>query len=199
MPQDFDDFYLKEYERISEAYFSTMNSIAQFIGFYLAVASLPPAAVVIFGKPADSEAILTVMKGSPLVLGLLPLFGVSLVGTFLAAYVIALRHDATLYARSVNGVRAYFVAKANPKPSGIVLPIDTGKPSFRGSRFVLVVIAVAIVNAGYALAGAYLYGELVGWPLRAKWLAWLLPLGIFCGHFVALNLLARREEKRYGA
>lgn len=54
------------------------------------------------------------MKGSPLVLGLLPLLGVSLVGTFLAAYVISLRHDATLYARSVNGVRAYFVAKANP-------------------------------------------------------------------------------------
>ena len=139
------------------------------------------------------------MKGSPLVLGLLPLLGVSLVGIFLAAYVIALRHDAILYARSVNGVRAYFVAKANPKPSGIVLPTDTGKPSFRGSRFVLVVIAVAIVNAGYALAGAYLYGELVGWPLRAKWFAWLLPLGIFCGHFVALNRLARRAEERYGA
>lgn len=60
-------------------------------------------------------------------------------------------------------------------------------------------IAVAIVNAGYALAGAYLNGELVGWPLRAKRLAWVLPLGIFCGHFVVLNLLARREEKRYGA
>jgi hypothetical protein len=46
----FDDFFLKEYERISEAYFSTMNPISQFMRHYLAVASLPPAIVALFGR-----------------------------------------------------------------------------------------------------------------------------------------------------
>ena len=60
----FDDFFLKEYERISEAYFSTMNSISQFMRHYLAVASLPPAIVVLFGRNDPNNTVGTFSNAS---------------------------------------------------------------------------------------------------------------------------------------
>lgn len=199
MPQDFDDFLLKEYERISEAYFSTMNSIAQFIGFYLTVASVPAAAIVIFGEPSESEALVALLRGSPAVLGLLPLMAVSFVGTCLSVFVIALKHDAVLYARAVNGVRAYFEAQATTDVGEyLVLPRKRDSPSFSGSRFRYVICALATVNAMYALAGAYLYGELSGWPTLTKWLSWGAPLLFFAAPFLASWQLSVRQARKYG-
>ncbi len=141
MPQDFDDFLIKEYDRISEAHFSTMTAIAQFMRLYLAVASVPPAAIAFLAKPAEAGGIVDVLRNNPS-LALVPLLAISIVGILLAGYVISLQNDAALYARTVNGVRAHFVDKAGAATASkaIVLPTDRNKPSFFSTRIYFVLV-----------------------------------------------------------
>src|SRR4051812_21065304 len=132
---DFDDFFLKEYDRISEAYFKIVASVSEFMKHYLTIVSVPPALLVIFGKPEAVGPVLELMRRHPFV-SCLPFFVVSLVGFFLCRYLIALALNAHLYARTVNGIRAHFVAKVKATELAevrrrIVLPEDTTKPSFK--------------------------------------------------------------------
>jgi hypothetical protein len=193
----FDDFFLKEYERISEAYFSTMNSISQFMRHYLAVASLPPAIVVLFGRNDPNNTIGTFLREHPTPLIVL-LLGVSVLGLLLALYLIGLHHDAVLYARTVNGVRQHFVAKLpadGPRPT-MVLPIDQTRPSFMDTKLRFIVGAFALVDGFYAGSAAYVYWLLRGWNVVSVGL-WLLALLIGGSHFFFFRRFARKQETKW--
>jgi hypothetical protein len=91
------------------------------------------------------------------------LLGVSTLGLLLALYLIGLHHDAVLYARTVNAVRAHFVGKLqpeDPRPT-MVLPIDQTRPSFTETKLRFIVAAFALVDGFYAGAAAHVY-----WLLR---------------------------------
>lgn len=85
----FDDFFLKEYERISEAHFSTQASISQFMRHYIAVASVPLALVVLLAEPGGANGIMGYLRLHPAT-AMVPLLGVSAVGFFLSIYVMRL-------------------------------------------------------------------------------------------------------------
>jgi hypothetical protein len=193
----FDDFFMKEYERISEAYFSTMNSISQFMRHYLAVASLPPAVVVLFGRNDPNNTVGTFLKAHPTPLPVL-LLGVSTLGLLLALYLIGLHHDAVLYARTVNAVRAHFVGKLrpeDPRPT-MVLPIDQTRPSFKDTKLRFIVGAFALVDGFYAGSAAYVYWLLRGWNAVSVGL-WLLAALIGGSHFFFFRRFARKQEAKW--
>ena len=156
MPQDFDDFFLKEYQRISEAYFSTMNSISQFMKHYVALASIPLALAALFGRPGYvRESVQGVLTANPAV-ALFLLLLICAVSFLLALYLFGLHLDAVLYAKTINGVRGYFAAQRGATISGtqfrqierlMVLPIDPREPSFfSGTIWALVSIFGLIVG-----------------------------------------------------
>lgn len=102
----FDEFLLAEYNNIAQAHFNTVNSLANFIKHYIAIASVPLAAAAIILNAEGSKA--TQFFGEyPLTL---PLFltMVSVIGLVVLAYVINIRFDTLLYARTVNGIGKYF-------------------------------------------------------------------------------------------
>lgn len=194
MSAGFDDFLLKEYERISEAHFSAWNSISQFIRYYFVVASVPPAIAALLSRPMEGKEIIAYLQLHPF-LASGPLFAISVVGFLLSLYVMGLHHDAILYARTVNGVRSYFAAKDPDAKKYLVLPVDTSTPHFKGLRPMFLAIAFAIVNGGYAMAAVWLHHQLREWPLT--WWVWITPVGMVSAYFLVYQSLGKREERKW--
>jgi hypothetical protein len=99
----FDEFMTAEYSNISQAHFNTVESISEFFKAYIAIVSIPISVAVIFLKPEElkKSGVLAVLIANPkLVLIIVGL--VVLVGWCVLAYIINLRCDALLYARTVN-------------------------------------------------------------------------------------------------
>jgi hypothetical protein len=195
MAADFDDFFLKEYERISEAYFSTMNSISQFMKHYLVVASLPIAFLAFLVRPQDAHGPVDFLQHHPDVV-LVALLSISAIGYCLSVYLMGLHFDAILYARTVNGVRQHFFSRATDDEAKIehrrVLPIDPAVPSYYKGYFLAVVFAFALTNGTYALAAVYIYCQLRGWVLTT---GWFVPIGVVVLHVVSYYVLGVYEER----
>lgn len=148
-------------------------------------------------RPVEAAKIIEYVKLHP-ALVTAPLIAVGVVGFCLCAYVIALHHDAVLYARTVNGIRAYFVARATDeeKKSIVrVLPTDPNYPKFGGGTFGYVVMTFATVNTGYIFAAVWAYFELRGWPSTcAAVITLVLVLG---AHLVLYDRLTRRQVSKW--
>jgi len=196
MSHDFDDFFLREYDRISEAYFKTVASISEFMKHYMTIVSVPPALLVLMAKPQEMAPVVQILRQHPLA-ACLPLLVIAVVGFFLCRYLIALALNAHLYARTVNGVRAHFAAKIPTDdgltPSRIVLPLSTKVPSFSSGTINHVVVAMAIVNTGYAWASAFLLHRLTRWPGTFA-ASWVIPVFVFSAHFISYQIQARAME-----
>lgn len=148
--KEFNDFQLEEYKNISQAHFKTIETISIFFRHYLLIMSIP---IIVAGFFVKSEALEVYVAEYYQIFALL-LIIISLLGYGMLGWVIVLRMDGVLYARTVNGIRKYFYNKINKDFERIiktkVLPHATTKPRyFEPSFFGPVIFCFGIINATY--------------------------------------------------
>jgi uncharacterized HAD superfamily protein len=158
----YDDFMLAEYNNIAQAHFNTMTAIATFFRNYLTFVGLPiPILVGVLTKVGpDGTGALSLGKLEVAV----PLGAtlIGLIGICVMIYIVNLRCDALLYARTVNGIRHKFYSDSRMRLEDEmvvrVLPRSTRQPSYFDWHYSFSVVAVfAIVDTAYPLIGWYWY------------------------------------------
>ena len=106
----FDSFQLEEYKNISTSHYESVKQVSDFFRNYLLILAAPAFIfTLISGKSGELDEFL---KGSKHYIYYDVIFFyfaiVAVIGFFIFLYVVNLRHDAMLYAKSVNRVRRYF-------------------------------------------------------------------------------------------
>ena len=125
---------------------------------------------------------------------------VALLGLLVLGYVINLRCDAVLYARTVNGLRRYFYEGGpldlESEQRYRVLPKRTQVPRYLESYyFLFVVLTFAVVGTAYWSAGMYFFYQATARPLDLVFvgLVGICPLA----HVALYEVVARYRERRY--
>lgn len=183
------EFLLKEYERISEAHFNTSSQISLFFRYYLTLMSVPALLLLYINK--DITTVETIFNRDA-VFVLKPHIGalcliISIIGAALTTFLTKLKFEHILYARTVNGIRDYFVSQDNDLKAFLVLPTDTKKPSFIGFGFGSIVFVNGLVNSCYLSLGLFLLG------MQCYFLIGALFLIAHIGGYLLLSLF---EEKK---
>lgn len=194
----FEEFLLAEYNNIAQAHFNTVTSISEFFKHYIVIVSLPISVAVIFLKPAEPKTS-SILDVYPLLLPML-LVLVTLVGLTVLGYVVNLRFDAILYARTVNGIRKYFSESSghstDEEARFLVLPTSTHFPLYiESGYFLFVVLTFAIVGTSYFLGGIYLYWELKKWALGTAF--WFLVGACGWVHLFLYAFLGWQRDRGY--
>jgi hypothetical protein len=149
-----DEFMLKEYESIASAHFDSQSGLRQQFRFYLLIVAVPLTILgLAFKDRAASELVhLSMSDLPPLLSGVF--LGIGFLGIFLLLSMIHTALDATLYARTVNGVRAYFVDRSGAIDIDLgkylKMPTNQNRPAYFHIRaFFWQVILIAILNSTY--------------------------------------------------
>ncbi len=204
--KDVSDFLLMEYKNIAQAHFNAQEMLSKWVRFYFLVIAAPLTLLVLFagkGQTIDLNSprgffpILTLLTGT--------------VGIFISLIIFDIRLDAALYARTVNGIRKYFLdrdlkqrnyglmlnAKSNlgpilldPSPY-VVLPGDISKPSMtklsiNGWIFVSMFI---LINSSYICYWPYVGGF--------SWLSIVRAVILIWGHPFVYKQIGKHKEKTY--
>ncbi len=202
---DLADFLKSEYNNIAQAHFNINTAVGEFFKAYIAIVSVPVSVAVIFARPADlrSGGMLQFLKANAMgvTLGLCLVW---LIGLMVLGYLISLRCDALLYARTVNGIRNYFYSRAGigtERARSIrVLPVDPTRPRyFEWGYFLFVVMAFGVVGTAYMLGGIYFYGLANGWIKDVRFWRNLAMLGSasILVHVLMYLAIAVYRERRY--
>ncbi len=190
---DFSDFQLKEYENISQAHFKTNEMMVAFFRYYLLIMALPITFLGTAFATAEQSS-----KGALLYHWQIPigafLVTISGLGFLLMCYLSGLRLEAALYARTVNGVRAYFMKDA-PIGTDHVLPIDINKPKLvKLGDHAFIVLSFALFNTLYLISAyavmsveAIPNGEKfdLSWPNCMIWVVAIISVTSLIIHLVA--------------
>jgi len=149
--KDISDFMLAEYQHISTAHFETAKQIASFFRYYLLIISAPAFIILFFDK--DSEKLLKLFNGeiNEINVFLCMLFCIiAVIGFLICCYIINKKFNSILYARTVNGIRKYFIDHSSVEVDGyFVLPKDVGKPEYFQYSFLAILLSFAIINSGF--------------------------------------------------
>jgi len=156
--KEFDKFQLEEYKNISQAHFKSIGTISIFFRHYLLIMSIPIIVAGFFTKYEEYENYFVEYYQ---IFSLL-LIVIALIGCCMLGWVIVLRMDGVLYARTVNGVRKYFYDKINKDFERIiknkVLPYSTTRPPYYEPVFFSpVVFCFIIINTVYFVFGITLW------------------------------------------
>jgi hypothetical protein len=112
MKPDFKEYLLEEYRQIANAHFTMVQTISVFFKHYLIIMAIPATVIAFFmsrnGGWIDIEKL---SKFSNLAISLC-FFSVCIVGYFVCIYIINIRLDSILYARTINGIRKYFYSNS---------------------------------------------------------------------------------------
>ena len=215
-PTSYEDFLLTEYSNISQAHFKSIETISNFFRYYLLLMSVPITVIGILYRMADGgNANSANIIGPNQSLFSMALLVISLVGLGVSIYVINLRLDVVLYARTVNSIRKHFYNKSeldnDQKLRFKVFPQSPSLPPYREKSYFLPVIFVfALLNTSYfflSLRECPFVWEII----KSKAFVSQLPLisihplsimGIICAlffvlHFFAYFMLARHRETGY--
>jgi uncharacterized HAD superfamily protein len=214
----FDLFQLEEYKNISTSHYESVKQVSDFFRNYLLILAAPAFIfTLISGKSGELDEFL---KGSKHYIYYDVVFFyfaiVAIIGFFIFLYAVNLRHDAMLYAKSVNRVRRYFYEKSNLEVSDyekyLSLPITSTKPRYTEKTFFVPLLMVfTVINCGFLLAGFYLkklnskfFGEwwfpfdLPYFDLPINSYSIITVLLLFGGlHWIAYLQLSRRRENSY--
>lgn len=209
-------YLLDEYEHIAEAHFKTMDTLSTFFRHYLVIMSVPiTLAVGLFSFSGAVDLRLVALLGG-LGLGLL-----ALVGCCVFVYLLNLRMDVVLYARTINGLRRYFYDRLDEPAQVVVetsvLPRATNVPKYHEvAYFYPIIISLLLIDTAYLLASVvlvlvffwlapYAALELAVTPLHAlvmvvrgywPWLAVVLVLAVAL-HLLTYRMYADNREGRY--
>ena len=160
MDEKFNDFQLEEYKNISNAHFETNKQIGIFFRYFLLIASAPALIFLWFGKD-NPNFIDNILKGNEEVLNInlftaIFIIFISIVNMLSSFYLVGLRLDNVLYARTINGVRRYFYnnVKINEEEQYRVLPKQINIPKyFDNHTFGILFYAIALINSAYFTLG----------------------------------------------
>jgi len=195
----FEKYLLSEYENIAQAHFKSIETISTFFRHYLLIMSIPASAVVVFSQiTSDVNQLTTVVNQYRVPISIV-LFCVSFIGLGVFCYIVNLRLDVVLYARTVNGIRKFFYdssdADINLKLRIRVLPQSPQLPSyFEMSYFGPVVFVFGVMNS--------LYFGSFGYILFSKWFCcfwsfFAFAVIFFVSHFAIYLFYARYREMAY--
>jgi hypothetical protein len=148
-----DEFMLKEYESIAAAHFDSQDGLRQQFRFYLIIAAVPLTVVGLVTKEQATQVQQIGAWDLPRLVGVVFL-GIGLLGILMLLSMIHTALDATLYARTVNGVRAYFYDRTKALGSDLApylkMPREVTKPKyFRVRAFFWQVSMISLINSGY--------------------------------------------------
>ena len=204
----FEEYQKEEYGRIAEAHFKTADAISSFFRYYLVIMALPLSILGVLATAAikgDSKLLQLLADAKPILAFLFIV--ISAIGICIMMYVINLRLDALLYARTVNSIRKYFYDRA---PIGMVqklhlrqLPQNAFQPAYREQFFYPVVIAFALFNTFYfVLSAAFLYDSSPGLVHTRAFSGlpvylWGITAAFFAGHVLVYGHLTAYRENHY--
>ena len=146
-----------------------------------------------------APAIETFLEQNPLLPASL-LTIIAVVGLLVLGYIINIRYDTLLYARTVNGIRKYFYQRSGISIEEEIhirtLPRTTGLPLYEEkSYFLFVVLAFTALGTSYFAGGWLFYWTENKWPLGSSF--WLLIGAFAWGHVTTYALLCRYRERWY--
>lgn len=210
--QEFEQYLLKEYENIAEAHFKTIEAISSFFRYYLIIMALPFTlySAIIGLSPQMGQFIYALAFLAALVSLI-----IALVGFFVLLYVVNLRMDVILYARTVNAIRKHFYDNAdldiNSKLRLRTLPQTPSLPGyFEPSYFLPVTISFAIFNMVYLSMGLILFftplpeisnlislSSILGLIKDVPLWIWIATPLFFVSHLMGYYLIARHRELSY--
>ncbi|MDI6857241.1 MAG: hypothetical protein QME71_02875 [Dehalococcoidia bacterium] len=201
---EFHTYLITEYENIAEAHFRTIEAISSFFRYYLLIMSVPIALLSGFiGLSSDTEERLAAIDDLGVVLGA-ALTLISIVGFTVMLYVVNLRMDVILYARTVNAIRKHFYDQAEigieEKLRTRVLPQTPSQPAYEERVYFLpVILSFALLDTFYLLSGLVLLSgtALVDFSLGAPpgWV-WAGAV-LFPAHYEAYRRYAKHREHAY--
>ena len=149
------DFFLKEYESIVKAHFNSSEKVTSFFRYVLIIYS---AAIFLLINSSDKIDKYYSIKPWFFII-------IAILGFFILNYLIQLRNESILYARTLNGIRRYFYDLYFDKEFFIsrqynVLPLQTQKPSFWDKeQFIWIFSTLVTINCSFAALGLLLIGE----------------------------------------
>jgi hypothetical protein len=109
--KEFTNFQLEEYKNISNAHFEANKQIVIFFRYFLIIAAAPAAIFIWFGDSgnllknllsSNDNIQLNIFVGCFLIL-------ISIIGFLSCCYLMSINFDSILYARTVNGIRKFFL------------------------------------------------------------------------------------------
>lgn len=205
---EFREYLGAEYRHIAEAHFRTIEAISSFFRYYLLIMSAPITVVALFiGLSDNFQGIVNIIESLRPVL-VATLIVISVVGFCVMLYIINLRMDVILYARTVNAIRKHFYDQApvdtDTKLRTRVLPQTPVQPSYDEPPYFLpVILSFAFFNTFYLtlaliLAGWSFHGiaEIGSWFDRVSPWSWL-GLTFLAAHLGSYKLYARHREHAY--
>jgi len=207
---DFFEFLKAEYTNIAEAHFKTIESISTFFKHYLAIVSIPITVIVLFFNIGNSQGTFVDSILSLSWLFALVFLIIAMVGLFVLCYIINLRMDALLYARTINAIRKYFYDEANldiaHKICMRVLPQSRYIPPYRERYYFWpVVCSFGLLDGLCALFGWSLLlistnlmsaGDL-NLKILCDWRVFAPSFLFFCMHLLLYCFLAHHRELGY--
>ena len=200
---NFDRYLLEEYDHIAEAHFRVNETVTVFFRYYLLIMSLPISIIAALTVVRSNGSFLVDFLEAyvPLIATVFLIIGCA--GFCVLVYLINLRMDGLLYARTVNAIRRHFFDNV---PIDIyarfhkrVLPQTPYQPRYFEPRyFSPVVFTMAFFNTFYLFCAVTLFGDL---PIQdislhnVPWFAWLaLSLSLFAHPFVYWRASLHREH-----
>ena len=157
----FKDFLISEYNNIAEAHFNTVNTISNFFRYFLLIITIPIPIVVFLFQQLEGIKVDAINRSIKSLAGMgsVILFFVSIC---VVAYIINLRFDAILYARTINGIRKYFYDLSEMDIFDLkkirVLPVNVSTPWYREWRFFYpVILALSSINGFYLFLSVVLF------------------------------------------
>ena len=134
---EFDQYLLTEYNNIAQAHFKTIDTLSTFFKHYLVIMSIPLVLLAFLFRVSTVENLAkSDMLPTLSQLLFLIFLAVALAGLGTMIYIINLRNDAILYARTINSIRKYFYDTKKDLDIGIklsmrVLPQTYSQPPYR--------------------------------------------------------------------
>lgn len=205
---EFNDYLKSEYEHIAEAHFRTIDTITAFFRHYILIMSIPISLIAAFAAIAQSNNTSLEIIGNYTPVPIAIFLVISLAGFGVLLYLVNLRMDAILYARTINSIRKHFydnvpnyLMSLDSKIRTRVLPQTHSQPRyFEWMYFGPVVCVIAILNAFYLFGAIGLFVVSINDnPNLQTALWWALPISLaFLGsHFLAYSFYARYREHSY--
>lgn len=201
MNKDLTDFLLAEYENIAKAYFSAHEITAKWFKYYLLMLASPFSIIVFIYHNNPNSFDLFNLSSTISILLLL----IGILSNLVSFIIINSRLDATLYARTVNGIRKYFVDNDKIKTSKnkihdlnkyLVLPTEIDKPKFmkREGDLIILVLFMAVINSLYTTLGSKYFLDEACYKII---LLIIIMIINFLIHIQYYRFLSKRKEKTY--
>ena len=208
---DFRRYLLAEYDNIAEAHFRTIEAISSFFRYYLIIMALPITLYsAIVGLSPEMGKFVYALAALASIISLI----IAFVGLCVLFYIVNLRMDVILYARTVNSIRKHFYDNADldfeTKLRMRVLPQTPSLPGYFEVYFLPVIISFAIFNTAYLLLGLTLLftplsnfsdiaslNSIVELTKDIPFGIWISSTIFFFLHPMGYYLISRRRELTY--